>query len=150
MLQRALDEHHQVFRIDRLVLKMIGAALGGFDRGVERRVAGEDDHFRFGPLFFDGWQQIEAMPVRQLQVKQHCIRLGTFKRGLRRRRTLGRNDFVTLRLEQRVHQITHVRVVVHHHDSRFHTGRFRLGSHSRVKPRNSSKKTSCVSNNRSG
>src|SRR5439155_9266408 len=90
------------------------------------------------------------MPVRQLQGKQHCIRLGTFKRGLRRRRTLGRNDFVTLRLEQRVHQITHVRVVVHHHDSRFHTGRFRLGSHARVKPRNSSKKTSCVSNNRSG
>ena len=90
------------------------------------------------------------MSIGQLQVEQDGIRLGTFEGGLHRRRVLGLDNFIALRFEQRVHQITHVHVVVHHHDSHFHTGPFRLRPHARVKLRNNSKKTSCFSNKRSG
>ena len=129
---------------------MIGAPFGRLDGSVESGVAGQHDDFRFGPVLFQHRQQVQTMAIRQLQVEQHCIRLGALERGLRRRRALGRNHIVTFRLEQRDHQIAHVDVVVHHHDSRFHTGLIRFGLQARVKLRNNSKNTSCSSNNRSG
>ena len=150
MFERPFDQHHQVLGIDRLVLKMIGAAFGGLHCGVEGGVAREHNHFRLGPLFFQDRQQVEPVAVGQLQVEQHGVWLGPFEGGLGGRRALGRNHFVTLRFEQRDHQFTHVDVVVHHHDSRFHTGLFRFSSQARVKLRNNSKKTSCSSNKRSG
>src|SRR5206468_366665 len=107
------------------------------------------------------WKTGEAPPVMvesawrselasSLSALCSSARLGPFERGLRGSGAFGGNNIITLRLQQRDHQIAHVDIVVDHHDSRFHTGHFNFGLPARIKLRNISQKTSCSSNKRSG
>jgi hypothetical protein len=150
VLEGAFDQHHEALGIDRLVLKMIGAALGGLDGGVERGVAGEHDHFGVRPLFLDRRQEIQPVSIGQLEVEEQHIRLRTGESRLHFRGVGGFEDFIILGREQRVQQITHVRIVIHHHDFCLPTYCLRWCPQAPVKARNKSWNSRCFSNKRSG
>ena len=60
VFEGALDGEEEGLGVEGFVLEMVGAALGGFDGGVKGGVAGEDDDFGVGPLFFNLRQEIRG------------------------------------------------------------------------------------------
>ena len=76
VFQGALHGEEQGLGVKGFALEMVGPALGRFHRLVKAGVAGEDDDFGVGPLFFDLGQQFEAVAVGQDQVQQDDVRLG--------------------------------------------------------------------------
>src|SRR6185503_18378325 len=77
-LDGALDEIEDAVVV-RLGLEVERAAFGGFDSGIEGAIAREDDALGIRPLFLEGAEQIEAVGVRQLEVHQGHVGLGTAK-----------------------------------------------------------------------
>ena len=79
--QGALDEDFQPVDIHRLGHKIIGTALHGLDRGIDRSVSGHHDANRgFGQL--QGlFNQLHAIFPAQAQVRDHHLRGISFHRG---------------------------------------------------------------------
>ena len=120
VFQRAFDRHQEAVGIERLVEKMISAALGGFHRGIEGRIAGQHDDLGRGPLLLDLRQQIEPVGVGQFDVEEHHVRLGFGERLAQRGTTLGFGDFV-IAAQNSGQQLTDIRRVIYNQYGALHS-----------------------------
>jgi hypothetical protein len=116
-LQRALDGQQQLGHGQRLFQEVVGAEAGRLDRGLDVAVAGHHDH-RAGqalvlvPLL----EQADAVEIGHPDVEQHQVRAALAQRVSRRLAVLGAADGVALVLEDVLHRLSDVGLVVHDED----------------------------------
>ncbi len=71
--ERFFDQHRDLVEVERLVRVVIRAGLHRFDRHVDARERGEQNHQRIGIGFLDLLQHREAVGIWQPVVEQHQV-----------------------------------------------------------------------------
>jgi hypothetical protein len=82
---KPLEDHpEELFRLDRLGEKIIGAGVQGLDRGFNGAVGAQQDHAQFGMGVQGLGEQLHAVHFRHAQVGDHHLG-GLLAQGLQRR-----------------------------------------------------------------
>ena len=90
-----LQDHLQARQVDRLGHVVFGADFESFDRRVDSRVPGQNDHRDVRIGFLDFVEEIEAGAIRKLEIDDRDIGNELGNRGPARLHGVGGLDFVT-------------------------------------------------------
>src|SRR5688572_1270830 len=129
---------------------MEGAALGGFDGGVEAAVTAQHDDFGLGPIALDGGKEVEAVGVGQAQVEEHDIGLGSVEGALEARAIDGFEHLVVAALKRFGQEVPEFLLIVNQQNFMLHTTVLRTRTQAWTKLLKMSRCSACCGNNRSG
>ena len=115
-IDRVLDQDQRPVDGERLFQKIVGAQLGGADRGLNGPMAGDHDDFRSIFTLANSLQGLEAVHAGQPYVEQHYIK-GAFAHGFKAGfAAFGDENLVAFILQHAFERLADAGFIIHDED----------------------------------